>query len=180
MHTIQMEGERRIIKSEECSWRVMEEAKWLKEKLSLKPCFVKIRVLKVLELWIMRGNVARFTFSSSMDQGMQVREVDQAPGHPYAQGFCISMGMRKCERDADVQGSISSWGWRHLWVLLVHCCPNRHTSREGCPAPYPHGFQSSPTLLWSLCKHFMKIPGQKHPYTHQAGKTEVWYCAEMD
>lgn len=56
----------------------------------------------------MRGNVTHFMFSRSVDQGMQVREVSWAPGHPYAQGFCISMEMRKCERDGDVQGSINS------------------------------------------------------------------------
>lgn len=56
----------------------------------------------------MRGNVTHFIFASSVDQGMQVKEVSWASGHLYAQEFCISMEMRKCERDGDVQGSINN------------------------------------------------------------------------
>lgn len=91
-----MEREKRIIKSQECGWRAMEEAERLKEKLSLKPCFVKIHILKVLKLWIMRGKVTHFMFSSSTDQRIQVREVSRAPGYPYAWGFCISMAIEMC------------------------------------------------------------------------------------
>lgn len=63
MHTIQREGEGRIIKSQECSWRATGKPKWLKEYLSLKLSSVKLHVLKVLGSGVMRGNVTPFMVS---------------------------------------------------------------------------------------------------------------------
>lgn len=61
--TIQREGEGRIIKSQECSWRATGEPKWLKKYLSLKLCFVELHVLEVLGSGITRGEVTCFMVS---------------------------------------------------------------------------------------------------------------------